>query len=69
MNERFDAFFREEVLSKIRPIGPWKDYPVGTKAFAIDGGHWTKTERGWKWMEHGSTFPTPGANVGWVILP
>lgn len=69
MSERPNAFFSDEVLSKIKPIGPWSDCPIGTKAFAIEGGYWIKTERGWRWREHGGTFPTPGASVSWVILP
>lgn len=46
----------------------WKDYPVGTKAKALMGGHWTKTEHGWKWC-NGSTFPTPGGDATDVCLP
>ena len=46
----------------------WKDYPIGTKAYASSGGHWIKTERGWKWF-CGSTFPTPGADVARIELP
>lgn len=46
----------------------WKDYPIGTKAHALGGGHWTKTERGWKWIG-GDTFPTPSIDAAWVVLP
>lgn len=41
------------------------DAPIGTKAPSIAGGHWTKTENGWKWGdigESGSTYPTPGGD-------
>lgn len=41
---------------------PWRDYPIGTKAHSILGGHWLRTERGWQW-QNGSTFPTPGADA------
>ncbi len=47
---------------------PWEEYPVDTKAFALMGGHWTKTYRGWKWF-NGATFPTPGADAFRVQLP
>lgn len=47
----------------------WDEYPIGTKAQAIGGGHWIKNESGWKWCT-GSTFPTPGGdNNGMVQLP
>jgi hypothetical protein len=47
---------------------PWRDYPLGTLAYASMGGHWEKNERGWKWCT-GSTFPTPGADVCRVEVP
>lgn len=47
---------------------PWSEYPIGTKAHAFDGGHWTKTEWGWKW-HNGDTFPAPGADAFDVTLP
>lgn len=40
----------------------WSDYPIGTKAHAVMGGYWIKTEGGWKWNS-GSTFPTPGGDA------
>lgn len=39
--------------------------PIGTKAPCIMGGHWYRTEHGWKWNgPHGSggTFPRPGGD-------
>jgi hypothetical protein len=40
----------------------WDEYPVGTKAYAIMGGHWIKVKcGGWKWCT-GDTFPTPGGD-------
>ncbi len=58
----------EDYCKKQRVDRPWRDYPIGTKAYAIDGGHWTKTEHGWKWPG-GGTFPTPGADAFVVSLP
>lgn len=52
---------------------PWHEYPVGTKAPAIMGGHWYRTATGWKWngpFGSGGDFPTPGGdNDGTVVLP
>lgn len=51
-----------------KPIdSPWDEYPIGTKAHAINGGYWEKTSRGWKWCT-GSTFPTPGADAYCVTV-
>lgn len=62
MND-FDTFEPRERATK-----PWSEYPIGTKAHAVMGGHWIKTERGWKW-HCGDTFPSPGADAFWVSLP
>lgn len=47
--------------------------PLGTKAPAIMGGAWCKTDRGWKWNGpdgEGGTFPTPGGDwTGAFVLP
>lgn len=47
--------------------------PIGTKAPAIGGGRWYRTDRGWKWNGpdgSGSTFPRPGADwTGDLIYP
>lgn len=40
----------------------WRDYPIGTKAFASGGGYWVRVERGWKWCT-GDTFPQPGGDA------
>lgn len=40
----------------------WRDYPLGTKAHAYNGGYWVRVVNGWKWFS-GSTFPTPGADA------
>lgn len=47
---------------------PWSQYPIGTKAFASGGGHWTKTVRGWQWFS-GASFGTPGGDAYCVQLP
>lgn len=47
---------------KIKKDRPWSKYPIGTKAHAFNGGHWIKTELGWKWCT-GATFPTPGGDA------
>ncbi len=51
----------------------WSEYPTGTKAKAIMGGHWYKMENGrWKWHGpdgNGGEFPTPGGDAYKVELP
>lgn len=47
---------------------PWNAYPIGTKAYAVMGGHWEKTGRGWKWCT-GATFPTPGGDWQYIVEP
>ena len=47
---------------------PWSEYPIGTKAHAVGGGHWAKIKAGWKW-KGGATFPTPGADAVSVSPP
>lgn len=47
---------------------PWSEYPIGTRAYAFNGGHWQRVERGWKWCS-GDTFPTPSADaIGKCVL-
>ncbi|MFZ3481848.1 hypothetical protein [Sphingomonas sp. 3-13AW] len=48
---------------------PWSEYPLGTKALALMGGHWLRVERGWKWQPNGGTFPAPGGDAFNVVLP
>ena len=48
---------------------PWSEYPLGTKAWSIGGGHWLRVEAGWKWMPYGGTFPSPGADAFYVTVP
>ena len=55
-------------MNEQRPDRSWNEYPLGTKAIAIMGGHWIRTERGWKW-HNGATFPRPGGDAYAVILP
>jgi hypothetical protein len=46
--------------SWVAATGPWKAYPVGTRAReSWTGCHWTKTERGWQ-APGGATFVRPG---------
>ncbi|WP_296277829.1 hypothetical protein [Pseudomonas sp. UBA7530] len=59
-------FMKREVRQNIDR--PWSEYPIGTKAHAVMGGHWLKTVHGWKWCT-GSTFPTPGGDATSVTLP
>ena len=41
---------------------PWREYPLGTKAHAFNGGFWERVATGWKWF-CGDTFPTPGGDA------
>ena len=54
--------------NKIPITKSWSEYPIGTKANAVQGGYWIKTVKGWKWCT-GSTFPRPGADAISVTLP
>ena len=61
-----------EVTRKQRRSRQWSDYPIGSIATSITGGHWFCTEHGWKWNGPdgtGGTFPTPGADVYSVFVP
>lgn len=42
--------------------------PIGTKAPSIYGGHWSRTERGWKWST-GDTFPCVGGDWNGELIP
>jgi len=56
----------EEWIPKDRD---WSEYPIGTKAKCITGGHWIRNKSGWKWF-CGDTFPTPGGDAtGDIMLP
>ncbi len=59
----------DEWEGRQRADRPWSEYPLGTKAFALMGGHWTRVEHGWKWMTNGGTFPRPGGDAFDVQLP
>jgi len=41
---------------------PWRDYPIGTRVYAYNGGYWERVTNGWKWY-CGDTFPQPGADA------
>jgi hypothetical protein len=60
----------DEEYRRCQPVDrPWHEYPLGTKALAIMGGHWLRVEQGWQWQPNGGTFPRPGADAFDVILP
>lgn len=50
------------MVERVEKDRPWSGYPIGTKAYSIDGGHWIRVKGGWKW-HNGSTFPTPGGSA------
>ena len=54
--------------AQFRASGDWSDYPMGTRAYSVSGGHWERVPGGWKWCT-GSTFPTPGADAFRVAVP
>lgn len=48
---------------------PPRDYPIGTKFRALNGGYWTRDSYGFKWYS-GATFPIPGGDWdGTVCFP
>jgi hypothetical protein len=49
-------------------LSAWDQYPLGTKVYAGQGGHWTKEPAGWRWLS-GDVFPTPGADAYRAELP
>lgn len=57
-----------EWQDRVRRDRPWHEYPIGTKAWSLGGGHWLRTDRGWKW-HMGDTFPTPGGDAFDVTFP
>ena len=63
LQDCFDENRKQYVKSK-----PWSDYPIRTRAYAVMGGYWEKTECGWKWCA-GSTFPTPAGDWSYLIEP
>lgn len=58
----------DEYRGRQRVDRRWSEYPLGTKAWSIGGGHWLRVEHGWKW-HCGDTFPAPGADAFDVTLP
>jgi len=59
-----------EVLysEQFRASGDWSQYPMGTRAYAVQGGYWERVAAGWKWCT-GATFPRPGADAISVAIP
>lgn len=54
----------------IQVIKPWLEYPEGTIAKDhTNGAWWLKTDRGWRAVNNGVTFPEPGAGATHVKLP
>lgn len=49
----------EEVY--VKTTSSLKDYPLGSKFRAINGGYWERVENGFKWCT-GDTFPNLGAD-------
>jgi hypothetical protein len=52
--------------------GDWSNFPTGSIATAIMGGHWYRTDGGWKWNGpngRGGTFPRPGGDWHSVFIP
>jgi len=47
---------------------PWSAYPLGTKVYAVMGGYWERTGRGYKWCA-GNTFSTPGGDWSYIVDP
>lgn len=60
----------ERLDNKWMPITKqWREYPAGTKAKCVTGGHWTKLKNNnWQWHA-GASFPTPGGDAVEVCLP
>jgi len=74
-----DVAVAQEVAAALTALSPaqqepanvltLENAPIGTKAPAINGGHWERVEHGWKWCT-GSTFPRPGGDwTGELIAP
>lgn len=47
---------------------PWRDYPLGTRAYDETGAYWTRTVAGWQ-ANGGDSFPTPAASALLVWIP
>lgn len=67
-SDRFEWSTPPGWTNKFRHAGRWDAYPIGTRAYAISGGHWERMADGWKWCT-GDTFPTPGADALDVSIP
>ncbi|WP_228263926.1 hypothetical protein [Marinobacter shengliensis] len=42
--------------------------PLGTTAPSVQGGHWIRTNLGWRWCT-GATFPSPGGDWNGDLIP
>jgi len=52
----------ERRVMRLKKDREWREYPLGTKAHALNGGYWIMVKTGWKWCS-GDTFPTPGGDA------
>ena len=50
-------------IKLLRQDRDWRDYPLGTKAHAFNGGYWIRVEGGWKASCSHCVFPTPGGDA------
>jgi len=65
-NKMYKDFFGNVWIKADKDV---REYPIGTKFKALMGGHWIRTERGFKWCT-GSTFSNVGGDwTGEVCLP
>ncbi len=55
-------------IRKIKEIGLWADYPIGTRAVVNSNVYWTRTYHGWR-QNNGDFFAEPNSNVIFVLLP
>jgi len=61
-----EDYFKNIWIKADKEVGA---YPIGTKFKALMGGHWIRTEQGFKWCT-GSTFKNVGGDWnGEVCLP
>lgn len=48
---------------RFRVDRPWAEYPIGTKAYACNGGWWVRVAGGWKPNTSKDVFPSPGGDA------
>lgn len=58
----------DNYAESIKATKPIREYPIGTKFPSLNGGHWVRVKRGFKWCS-GAVFPSVGGDWnGEVIL-